>query len=80
MDQSEFSDEYQDWLDGSKGGGRRFFDRTLAAFQHRPRVIGVGFAAQAIRTIFPQPHDVPMDQIVTEAGTLMPANGTRQPA
>jgi 5-formyltetrahydrofolate cyclo-ligase len=60
------------------GGG--FFDRTLAAFQHRPRVIGVGFAAQAIRTIFPQPHDVPMDQIVTEAGTLMPADGTRQPA
>jgi len=60
------------------GGG--FFDRTLAAFHHRPRIIGVGFAAQAIRTIFPQPHDVPMDMIVTESGALTPADGTRQPA
>jgi 5-formyltetrahydrofolate cyclo-ligase len=49
------------------GGG--YFDRTLAALTPRPLAIGVGFAAQAIATIHPQPFDVPMDVIVTEAGT-----------
>ncbi len=45
------------------GGG--FFDRTLAALRPRPLVIGVGYAQTRIPTIFPQPHDVPMDWIVT---------------
>ncbi|MEP4420404.1 MAG: 5-formyltetrahydrofolate cyclo-ligase, partial [Nitratireductor sp.] len=48
------------------GGG--FFDRTLAALPARPTVIGVGYAAAAIATIYPQPHDIAMDFIVTEAG------------
>jgi len=48
------------------GGG--YFDRTLAAFAPRPLAIGVGFAAQAIETIHPQPFDIAMDLIVTEAG------------
>lgn len=48
------------------GGG--FYDRTLASLSVRPRVIGIGFAAAAIATIHPQPHDVPMDMIVTEKG------------
>jgi len=48
------------------GGG--YFDRTLAALSPRPTAIGVGFAAQAIDTIYPQPFDIPMDAIVTEAG------------
>ncbi|MBA3447711.1 MAG: 5-formyltetrahydrofolate cyclo-ligase [Pseudaminobacter sp.] len=47
------------------GGG--FFDRTLAALPKKPLVIGIGYAMQAIATIYPQPHDIPMDQIVTEA-------------
>jgi 5-formyltetrahydrofolate cyclo-ligase len=50
------------------GGG--FFDRTLAAFSRRPRIIGVGYAPQEIGTIYPQAHDVPMDMIVTEAGIV----------
>ncbi len=49
------------------GGG--YFDRTLAALDPRPRAIGVGFAAQEISTIHPQPFDIPMDVIVTESGT-----------
>jgi 5-formyltetrahydrofolate cyclo-ligase len=53
------------------GGG--FFDRTLASFQRRPRVFGVGYALAAIPTIHPLPHDIPMDAIVTEKGLLMPA-------
>lgn len=48
------------------GGG--YFDRTLAALQPRRRVLGVGYAASEIETIHPQPHDVPMDAVVTETG------------
>ena len=46
------------------GGG--FFDRTLAAHPGKPLVIGVGYTSQCIATIHPQPHDIPMDVIVTE--------------
>lgn len=46
------------------GGG--FFDRTLAAMPFKPLVIGVGYELQRIATIYPQPHDIPMDRIVTE--------------
>lgn len=48
------------------GGG--YFDRTLAALDPRPLVIGVGLAAARVATIFPQPHDIAMDAIVTEDG------------
>ncbi|MER9924637.1 5-formyltetrahydrofolate cyclo-ligase [Mesorhizobium sp. M0048] len=47
------------------GGG--FFDRTLAAMPFKPLVIGVGYELQRIVTIYPQPHDIPMDRVVTEA-------------
>jgi 5-formyltetrahydrofolate cyclo-ligase len=47
------------------GGG--YFDRTLAALSPRPLAIGVGFEMSHIETIFPQPFDIPMDVIVTEA-------------
>jgi 5-formyltetrahydrofolate cyclo-ligase len=36
----------------------------------RPLAIGVGFACQAIDTIYPQPFDIAMDVIVTEAGAV----------
>ena len=45
------------------GGG--FFDRTIAAMPTKPLVIGVGYALQRMDTIRPQPHDIPMDRIVT---------------
>jgi hypothetical protein len=48
------------------GGG--FYDRTLAALQGPRTVIGLGFDCQAIATIHPLPHDIPMDRIVTESG------------
>jgi len=47
------------------GGG--FYDRTLAALEaagHRPRKVGVGFAFQALPTIFPLSHDIAMDRVV----------------
>jgi 5-formyltetrahydrofolate cyclo-ligase len=45
------------------GGG--FFDRTLAGMAAKPLVIGLGYPEALMRTIFPQPYDVPMDWIVT---------------
>jgi 5,10-methenyltetrahydrofolate synthetase len=48
------------------GGG--FYDRTLAALRGPRTVIGLGFDCQAIETIHPLPHDIPMDRIVTESG------------
>jgi 5,10-methenyltetrahydrofolate synthetase len=47
------------------GGG--FFDRTLASLEPRALAIGVGYPQSELATIFPQPHDVPMDWIVTVA-------------
>jgi len=46
------------------GGG--FFDRTLAAMRRKPVVIGVGYAEARIPTIHPQPHDIPMDVVLTD--------------
>jgi 5-formyltetrahydrofolate cyclo-ligase len=50
------------------GGG--YFDRTLAACARRPATIGVGFEIGRMATIRPQPHDIPLDVIVTEAGAF----------
>ncbi|MCW8087850.1 5-formyltetrahydrofolate cyclo-ligase [Sabulicella glaciei] len=49
------------------GGG--YYDRTLADMTPKPFAIGVGFEMSRLGTIYPQPHDVPMDLIVTERGT-----------
>ena len=48
------------------GGG--YFDRTLAALGRRVLAIGVAYEALRLPTIHPQPHDLPMDFVVTEAG------------
>jgi 5-formyltetrahydrofolate cyclo-ligase len=48
------------------GGG--YYDRTIAAATPRPLCVGLGFAAAALPSIFPQPHDIPMQMIVTELG------------
>src|SRR5690625_2691371 len=52
------------------GGG--YYDRTLAALPQKPQVIGVSFSLASIPTIFPLPHDIPMDCIITEEKTLLP--------
>lgn len=49
------------------GHGGGFYDRTLAALPRRPRILGVGYERLALRTIYPQTYDVPMDAIVTES-------------
>jgi 5-formyltetrahydrofolate cyclo-ligase len=50
------------------GGG--YFDRTLASYPVKPKTIGVGFEIGRLPTIHPQPHDIALDMIVTEAGTF----------
>lgn len=48
------------------GGG--YFDRTLAALSPKPFVVGIGINAAQLKTIYPQPHDIPLDLILTEKG------------
>lgn len=48
------------------GGG--FYDRTLAAAEPKPLRVGTGFELGRLATIFPLPHDIPMDYVVTEKG------------
>jgi len=50
------------------GYGGAFFDRTLAALTKRPRVIGIAYEQAFLKTIHSQPHDVPVDFVVTERG------------
>jgi 5-formyltetrahydrofolate cyclo-ligase len=50
------------------GYGAGYYDRTLASYRVRPAAIGVGFELGRLATIYPQPHDIAMDEIVTEAG------------
>lgn len=55
------------------GGG--YFDRTLAALSPRPFTIGIGLHSARLATIFPQPHDIAMDVILTEAGVQFHREG-----
>lgn len=57
------------------GGG--YFDRTLAALAPQPLVIGIGPQAARIATIYPQPHDIAMTAIVTEAGIQIDRDARR---
>jgi 5-formyltetrahydrofolate cyclo-ligase len=50
------------------GGG--YYDRTIATLPRRPHTIGIGFEFGRLASIDPQPHDVPMDAIVTEKGVF----------
>jgi 5,10-methenyltetrahydrofolate synthetase len=58
------------------GGG--YFDRTLAALNSaqqpvrpRPLAIGVGFELARVGSICPEPHDLPLDAMVTERGVFV---------
>ena len=50
------------------GGG--YFDRTLAALVPSPLAVGVGFELARTDSIAPEPHDMRLDAIVTEAGVM----------
>jgi 5,10-methenyltetrahydrofolate synthetase len=48
------------------GGG--FYDRTLGALTPRPVTVGVGYAHGFLPWLEAEPHDVPLDAILTEDG------------
>ena len=50
------------------GGG--FYDRTLAALQPRPYTVGVGYAHGHVPWIAAEPHDMPLDAVLTEDGVF----------
>lgn len=52
------------------GWGGGYFDRTLAVLGPRPVTIGIALTAARLATIFPQPHDIPLDHILTEDGLV----------
>ncbi|MFY8030941.1 MAG: 5-formyltetrahydrofolate cyclo-ligase [Devosia sp.] len=51
------------------GGG--YYDRTLQSLARRPRLVGFAFSAQAFDFIPREPHDVPLDAVVTEDGVTV---------
>lgn len=48
------------------GGG--YYDRTLAQTVPWPLTVGIAFEAARIASIEPQPHDMRLDAVITEAG------------
>jgi len=48
------------------GGG--FYDRTLAELSPRPLTVGVGYAHGFVPWLDAEPHDVPLDVVLTEDG------------
>ncbi|QKK03503.1 MAG: 5-formyltetrahydrofolate cyclo-ligase [Pseudomonadota bacterium] len=61
------------------GYGGAYFDRTLVAMRARPICIGLGYETARLESIDPQPHDIPFDFIVTEAGIERREGGRLHP-
>jgi 5-formyltetrahydrofolate cyclo-ligase len=55
------------------GGG--FYDRTLAAITPPPITVGVGYAHGFVPWLEGEPHDVPLDVILTEDGVHWQRSG-----
>ncbi|MEJ7928630.1 5-formyltetrahydrofolate cyclo-ligase [Ramlibacter sp. AN1015] len=52
------------------GGG--FYDRTLAELSPRPFTAGLGYTNAFVPDLNPEPHDVPLDAILNDNGTVWP--------
>ncbi len=50
------------------GGG--FYDRTLATLEPMPITAGVGYTHGYIPWLQPEPHDMPLDAMITEDGVV----------
>ena len=62
------------------GSGGGFYDRAFAfrrwrRFWHAPRLIGLGYAFQELPQLESAAHDVLMDAVVTEQGSVRCATG-----
>lgn len=56
---------------GRLGYGSGFYDRLLPQLRPDTRVIGVAYATQVVDSVPTTPRDVPVDAVVTEAGTIV---------
>ena len=59
------------------GRGRGHYDATLAALPPHTARIGLAFELQIVAEVPEEPHDAPLDAVVTEARVLFPL--TRSP-
>ena len=52
------------------GGG--FYDRTLADYKPKPVTVGLGYSLGWLPDLQAEPHDVPLDAILSEEGVAWP--------
>lgn len=52
------------------GGG--FYDRTLASYAPQPVTVGLGYSIGYLPDLQSEPHDVPLDAILSEQGVAWP--------
>ncbi len=52
------------------GGG--FYDRTLASLRPKPFTVGLGYDFGYLPDLTPEPHDVPLDAILSDTGVMWP--------
>lgn len=50
------------------GYGQGYYDRTIAAMNKPPTLVGYAFGVQELDDIPREAHDIPLDYLVTEAG------------
>jgi 5-formyltetrahydrofolate cyclo-ligase len=55
------------------GGG--FYDRTLATLQPRPTTVGLAYSQGFLPWLQAEPHDVPLDTVLTDEGLAWQAPG-----
>ncbi len=55
------------------GGG--FYDRTLATLQPRPTTVGLAYANGFVPWLVAEPHDVPLDAVLSDEGLAWQATG-----
>jgi 5-formyltetrahydrofolate cyclo-ligase len=52
------------------GGG--FYDRTLASYTPKPVTVGLGYSIGWLPDLQSEPHDIPLDAILSEQGVAWP--------
>jgi 5-formyltetrahydrofolate cyclo-ligase len=56
------------------GMGAGFYDRALGRLRvgawRRPRLVGIAHSCQQVARLQAQPHDVPLDALITERGIV----------
>jgi 5-formyltetrahydrofolate cyclo-ligase len=60
------------------GYGAGYYDKTFASFKHPCRKVGVCFTELELPATYqPEPHDIPLDYIVTGKGVIFPKLPTK---